>query len=399
MSLYLAAIADLLWLYTLGMLLVHGHRRRYAADLPDEAPPNGWPGLTVIFAARNEAAGIEAAARSMAQLAYPGVTIRAVNDRSTDETGAILKRLATQYPALDAREVTELPPGWLGKNHALHAAARGVTTEWLLFTDGDVQFAPDAVRRIVAFAEREQADHVTVYPEMIYEDLGGKLFVLLFGLLFGIQRPVWEVENPKSRNHLGIGAFNLVRRRAFERIDGFEHLKLSVDDDVRLAEALKVHGFRSRPLQGVGMVKVKWQNDVWSYVRGVEKNAFAGMNFFVPMVLWASFGTLVAGIAPHFALLFGDGLARLAGLVGVAAIAAILQLTKRNTRLGPLFALGTPVSALLLTLAMLRSLVMTLKRRGIDWRDHHYALAELRAHVRERNAWTSAAWKQTKRSL
>ena len=64
---------------------------------------------------------------------------------------------ADQVPAtrLKVIHVSELPSGWLGKTHAMWTAGQQATGDWLLFTDADVLFKPDTLRRAVAYAEAE----------------------------------------------------------------------------------------------------------------------------------------------------------------------------------------------------------------------------------------------------
>src|SRR5688572_9010101 len=113
-----------------------GHRRlRFLEDVP---PAPAGPPVSIVAAARNEARGIEAAVKSLLRVDYPALEIVIVDDRSTDQTGAILQRLAVAHPRLTVITIRELPEGWLGKNHALHAGAAAAAGDFLLFTDADV---------------------------------------------------------------------------------------------------------------------------------------------------------------------------------------------------------------------------------------------------------------------
>jgi Glycosyl transferase family 2 len=242
----LGVAASLLWLGQLLALIRHRGSRHWLAEQADTMPEGGWPGLTVIFAARDEAAGVEAATRSILAQEYPALEIVAVDDRSTDATGAILDRLGREDPRLKVVHVRELEPGWLGKTHAMHAAAAAATSPWILFTDADVDFAPGALRRAVAWAEGDGADHLTAVPEFVAKSVAERIFLAMFNLAFASRVLGGRVEAPGGRSHLGIGAFNLVRSDALQGIGGFEHLRLSVDDDNRLAQALKAAGYRGR---------------------------------------------------------------------------------------------------------------------------------------------------------
>src|SRR5688572_19562249 len=91
--------------------------------------------LTIVVPALNEQDKVESAMRSLLALDYPDFTIIAVDDRSTDSTGRILDGLAAETGRLTVIHVTKLPPGWLGKNHALSTGASRTKTPWILFTD------------------------------------------------------------------------------------------------------------------------------------------------------------------------------------------------------------------------------------------------------------------------
>src|SRR5262245_16111737 len=121
------AVALLTW----GQMIT---RRLVETPIPDR---DQWPAVSLIAPARNEERHIEAAVRSLVKIDYPNLEITIVNDRSTDGTATILDRLAAEFPQLNVVHLTELPAGWLGKNHALHLGASRSHGEWLLFTDAD----------------------------------------------------------------------------------------------------------------------------------------------------------------------------------------------------------------------------------------------------------------------
>jgi len=131
--------------------------RRYLRPLE----PSPLPLISVIVPARNEEASIEATVRALLATASVPVHVIAINDRSSDSTGAVMDRIAAEAPSrLTVIHITNLPPGWLGKPHAMALAARQATTPWLLFTDADVLFAPDTLLRALNLAQDENADHL-----------------------------------------------------------------------------------------------------------------------------------------------------------------------------------------------------------------------------------------------
>ncbi len=150
----------------------HGLRVAYGAlrlpRIKDFAPAGDadCPRISLIFAARDEGEKLPAALVTLAALDYPNLEIIAVNDRSQDSTGALLEEFACRHQRFRVLHVTELPNGWLGKPHALQKAYEASTGEWLLFTDADVRFAPDVLRRAVTLVKQRNVDHLTLFGDV-----------------------------------------------------------------------------------------------------------------------------------------------------------------------------------------------------------------------------------------
>lgn len=392
----LGILGSIPWVGHLIHLVRNRDRAVFLADLPADPPEGGWPSLAVVFAARDEAEKVGAATRSMLALDYPALEVIAVDDRSTDATAAILDEIARGDGRLRVVHVRDLPPGWLGKTHALQVASEATAARWILFTDADVVFEPSSLRKAVAFAISERLDHLAVGPEVPTESPGERAFLMMFGLLYAMNAPLGRLEDPRSRAHAGIGAFNLVRAEAFRAIGGFLHLTLSVDDDMRLAKALKFAGYRARLLIGRGAVSVRWQVGLGGLIRGLEKNFFAAMNFRLENAFGAVALLIVLGVLPYAGLFVGPWWARLACGLGVASIAATVGAMARHTRIGWYYAALMPMAAVFTMVAVVRSVVLTLLRGGVRWRGRLYPLDQLRAHVRARDAWMREVWRSTR---
>ena len=384
------------WIILIVQFVIHRRLVIQLKDCPAEPPEGGWPSLSVVFAARNEAGTVGQATRSILAQDYPGLVVVAVDDRSTDGTGPILDALAGEDAWLRVVHVRELPPGWLGKNHALQTAAESVSSDWLLFTDADVVFAPDALKRAVALAVSGGLDHLTLAPDMPTESFGERIFVSMFILLFALSSPPSWVLNPRKKASVGVGAFNLVRAEAFRSIGGFCRLALSVDDDMRLGQALKFGGYRNGICLGQSTVSVRWQVGLGGMIRGLEKNFFAALDFRLALVPFAVLAILTVGVMPYVGLFVGRWWQRAICAAGVASVVALLGAMRGQNGVRWYHGLSLPVGALAMVAALLRSVAVTLWNGGIRWRDHDYPLAELKDHVRLRNAWASEVWRSTR---
>lgn len=346
-------------------------------------PIDGEPQLAVIVPARNEAAAIEATLRSLLVQTIP-VDILAVDDRSTDATGAIMDRIAAETlpPGKTLRifHVHELPAGWLGKPHAMAFAARHAATPWLLFTDADVLFAPEVLARALRFAQESQADHMVLMPTLILKSPGERAMAAFFQSMSFLWWRPWRVVNLHTRDSIGIGAFNFIRADVYRTVGGFEAQRFEILDDVRLGVEVKRGGYRQRVVFGRELIRLHWAPGALGMARNLTKNLFAGFGFNSALLLGACLGLALICYAPIAGLFFSWPI-RSAALLSLAMIALHYRLAGRYfSGLAIAWALTLPIAAVLVLYAMLRSMILTLARRGIVWRGTFYPLKDLRQH-------------------
>ncbi len=244
---------------------------------------------SVIVAARDEDARLEATVRHLLAQRHVALEVIVVDDRSTDATGDILRRLASEDTRVRATRVEHLPDGWLGKSHACHVGASVATGDWLLFTDADCWLKPDVIARALRVAARDAADHITLTPGVAAETLGAQAWHLAF--LGSLSNWISGVNRDRPRAHLGIGAFNLVRTSAYRACGGYEALRLTVVDDIKLGLLLRRAGSRTRAFLGGADVECHWGTTVPSMIKIMEKNYFAAVDFrLAPVVAGATAG-------------------------------------------------------------------------------------------------------------
>lgn len=352
----------------------------------DPLPDAELPTLSVIVSALDEAATIEPALRSLLALEHPRLQVVAIDDRSTDGTGAILDRLAREDSRLRVIHVAALPDGWLGKVHALHLGAQAATGEFLLFTDADVHVAPDALRRALGHCVRDRLHHLAVLPQLhVRESLLAALLVESQALFYATLPP-WKLAT-SPRVYVGLGAFNLVRADAYRRAGGHDALKLEVLDDLALGRQLKLHGARQGLLLGEGAVALEWYRDARGFMRGVEKNSFAAAAYSVPRALAVSLGFAALRVWPLVGLVATAGPTRWVNVLAIAAGLAIQWRVLRTTSWPARCLLWFPLTPVLMLAVLWRAVLLTLRRGGIAWRGTFYPLAALRAARRASATW------------
>lgn len=364
----------LLWPVWFGLL-----QRRRLSDYPPMAPNTpGAPVVSIIVPARDEEQEIESALKSFLALDYPELEIIAIDDRSVDATGAIMDRIAATDPRCRVIHVTALPEGWLGKNHANWLGARAARGEFLLFTDGDVKLQPPTLRHAVQVMLDRRLDHLTLYPDTGEDAFWATALMAYFAMSFSIYtRAALARFRWARRAAVGIGAFNLVRRTAYEAIGAHRRLRFEVADDVMLARLLKQGGFRPDVMLGKPLLFVRWQTGVGGIIRGLEKNAFAGTRFSLPLATLGVLLNLLQGLAVPVLAVTGPG----QWLFAFIALTTTLSMLGVAVEAGynPLIALCWPVGALLFAYTVARSTYLTLRSGGVSWRGTFYPLAALKA--------------------
>jgi hypothetical protein len=335
----------------------------------------------VVVPCRDEVLGVERAMRSLLAQDLPDLQVVAVDDRSRDGTGEVLDRLAARDPRLEVVHVTDLPEGWLGKNHACQLGARRARAAWILFTDADVVFSPDALRRALAAATALGLGHLAVLPRLVAPGLLERAFVTAFAALLSPLAGVRELRRPGTRAFFGVGAFNLVRRDAYERAGGHARLALEVVDDIKLGLLLRRSGVPQGVAGSGGLVSVRWQHGFLPSVLGLVKNAFAALEY-RPLRAVAAAGMGVLGGALPLALLALGPTPLVRALAAAALAVAALHHGEAARRLaGSSGAEGLlmPLCVVLLAAVVLGSAAAARARGGVVWRGTHYPLERVRA--------------------
>ena len=335
--------------------------------------------VAIIVPARNEEASVEQALQRLVSVDYENYQIIAVDDRSTDRTGEIMDTSAsTSQGKVDVVHIRELPPGWLGKTHAMWTAARQTNSDWLLFTDADVMFRKDALRRAIAYAEAEHADHVVLFPRIIMKRASERMMIAFFQLLFVFGHRPWKVADPKAKDHMGVGAFNLVRRSAYEAVGTYERLRMEVVDDMKLGKVIKNAGFRQRVVFGNDLIEIRWARGARGVVNNLTKNFFAVMSFQTWRALLSCVGMAFLNLMPFIGVLIAPGWSRIPYGMALASMFFLYAGVWRHVEIHPWYFLLHPVSTTLFIYTMLRSTFVTLWHGGVEWRGTMYPLDELR---------------------
>ena len=370
-----------------GMPSVPDLSRVDTATLPAIPEGNG-PDLTVVIPARDEEEVISQCLRSLVASVGVKLQIVAVDDRSTDLTGAYMDEIAAEARAAKGPHIfkvihiTQLPAGWLGKPHALAAGANRATSPWILFTDGDVLFGPRALEFALRKATELSADHMVLAPTIIFRSAGERVVLGAMQAMAMWMLRLWKIADPRAKDSFGAGAFNMIRREAYEAVGGFEELRLEILEDVFLGMRVKRAGFAQRVILGRNLVRLRWINGTFGIIDLVEKNGFAVTRFRTPLHLLACFSFAIHAIVP-LAAIFSGGWNTAAGILTYLGLVLAYAANRRVNRVPVWCAFFFAPAVLLVGWSFLRSMLLALARGGVIWRGTLYPLAELRRAVRQ----------------
>ncbi|MGH6901012.1 MAG: glycosyltransferase, partial [Geminicoccaceae bacterium] len=241
----LAAASLAAWLYLLcGRDGFWRARPRIEAAAPPS--PAAWPAVVAIVPARNEAAHVEEALFSLLAQDYPGeLAVVLVDDHSEDATAAIGRRLAAgRARPLEVIGARALPPGWTGKLWVIAEGLRHATqvrpnASYVLLTDADIAHPCEGLARLVAKAEAERLDLVSLMVRLHCETFWERLLIPPFVFFFLKLYPFAAVNDPQRTTAAAAGGGMLVRRRALEEAGGIEAIRGELIDDVALGRAVK----------------------------------------------------------------------------------------------------------------------------------------------------------------
>ena len=393
MTLTLALLTLVTWSY---LILAHGRFWSAGPILP-KAHPTTAPAVDIIIPARDEAETIEATLHSLLAQDYPGpFHITLIDDGSTDTTAPLAR--AIKDSRLTILTGTPRPPGWSGKQWALHqgttsplpsreglgvgdarptsiAADQAPQRTLLLLTDADIIHDPTHLSTLVAKLQNDRLIMLSEMVELRCTSPAERALVPAFVFFFQLLYPFARVNDPAHRTAAAAGGTILLRRQALEQIGGIAALRGALIDDVALAAALKPHGpiYLAHSTQARSLRPYPAPIDIW---RMVARTAYVQLRFSPLLLLGTVLGLALVWLAPPALTLFAHGPARpIAALAWLAATASYLP-TLHRFRQSPLWALALPAIATFYLAATIGSALDHHRGRGVVWKRRAYQDAD-----------------------
>ncbi|HEX9500273.1 MAG TPA: glycosyltransferase [Thermoanaerobaculia bacterium] len=367
----LAVFALVVWLLAFIQTLVN---LRVTPRLDANRSPRHTPLVSIVVPARNEAHIIERSVRAFLAQDYTNIEVIVVNDRSSDETGEILRRIGDLR--LTVIDGVEPPAGWLGKTWALQQGSMRASGDLLLFADADLIYAPPAVRAAVEYLESSDAAMAALLPYFEMRTFGEQVGMPMLAFFVFAGFPVWYSNRSNVVGlAIGGGAGNLIRSEVFESIGRFQALQGAIVDDVGLARLARRRGYPTRAVRADDLLSVRMYDGGRAVIDGFTKNAFPVLNrsYGGAAILLALL--FVLHLLPYGLALTGDWAA--IGVVAVSIMTRVALFQAFRYRLDNAIFLH-PLMVVFWAWIMLRSVWVTGIRREIRWRGRTYDAAQTR---------------------
>ena len=335
------------------------------------------PLVSVLVPARNEEQRVlEPCIRSILAQDYGNFEVIAVDDRSTDNTGTILKTLAMSDERLRVIEGEELPPGWLGKPYAMQQALSHARGEWILATDADMIFDAAALRTALDRVLETNEDALTLIPRFEAGSFWERVMIPTWEWVFLMFMIFYRINDPKSDGAAAIGGFFLIRRTVLDRAGGYEALKDEVMEDVRLAARIKRVGARLMIERAPALIRTRMYTTFSEMWECSTKNWFSGVNFSFPLALACVVSMYLGGVVPPLLALVSVlatvlGISAGLGLVIVAAGSTwllqvlLMAIASKRSEVSVIYALTAPLGLALIYAMLFDSGIRITTGRGV----------------------------------
>ena len=346
------------------------------------------PFLSIVICGRNEQESIQATISDLSVKSHIETEIIFVDDRSTDETPKIIEGLQKTVRNLKTVRVNELPQGWLGKNHACQVGQEVATGDWILFTDADIRFQPNAIPKALKYAISQQLDHLTVLPRIVSQNKIVRLLacsatnILISGTRAASIARLARNPNARDRTRgrvLGIGAFNLVRTETWRKSKGFSKIRAEVLDDMGVAWLIRKQQGRSDWLWSKEHIQVDWYKSVWDLYRGISKSFLAGAKYRPTLLIIQALGLAAISASPWACLFYRSQ--PICVTLGSITAGMLLRVAYRRTRIqyqSAIYTVLAPLSQLILAIMMLGTALRGFVRPYLSWRGTDYSFELLR---------------------
>jgi glycosyltransferase involved in cell wall biosynthesis len=288
-------------------MMILGRRKMLLMRRPPDLVPRDPPRVSIVIPAKDEGARIRGCLESALAQDYANFEVLAIDDRSTDQTGAAMDEMAGQNSRLAVIHKTDPPPqGWTGKNNALWIGQQRAAGQWLLFVDSDVVLEKDALSAAMSVVLRKEFDMLSLLPRIESHSIWESMLVPLAGGALSTMYVIALTNANQLPNvAFGNGQFLLISRSAYDKIGGHEAVRDRFCEDIEIAVQLKTRGMRPRISWGNEFAAVRMYNGLGAIFRGFSRIYYAAGVGSHWRILAAALFLILCCFPAYFAIAWG----------------------------------------------------------------------------------------------
>jgi chlorobactene glucosyltransferase len=375
------------WIYFIGYI-IKSFKRSPTIESIDKYTISKNPKVSVILPARNEEKYIAKCLESLLGQDYPNFEIIAVNDSSNDKTGDIIYEYAKKNSCIVTVNAKPKPDGWTGKNWACYEGYLRATGDVFLFTDADTVHSPYTMSLALGHVLRDNLDAITAIPRLLCKDVWTKITLPMLSNFLHSRFSPLRVNNPKTKTGYFFGSFYMITRRTYEMVGTHKIVKHELVEDGALGRMVKEQKFRMKMVRGERYIEAMWSRDfqtLWHGLRRLMISIHTQNKIAASMMTIAVFFLLFEPflLVPYSLVLYlqsDDFVSQIIFDINLGTVCIIILANAIQSKFGvfqnPFYALASPLSAAIISLSFIASILSAKKAGAVNWRDRRYTVRE-----------------------
>ncbi len=351
-----------------------------------EVIPHPKPKVSVILPARNEEGFIDKCLYSLINQDYENYEIVAIDDRSDDRTGEIIKKIAKDNPKVKYVLAELKPEKWMGKNWACVEGFKKSTGELLLFTDADTTHSRNTISLSVSHLLSEKLDALTVIPKMRCLDVWTKIALPVLSTFLHTRFSALRVNDSSKKTGYFFGSFFIIKRETYSKVGTHESVKGEIVEDGALGKKVKESGFKMKMVRGEHLVEAIWARDwstLWHALKRLmiplylqSRTVAIGIFVAVLFLLFIPFPTIVysavfSSLSTSFLVLLGTALIS----SGLVYLASTIDAVK-GLEISPKYAICTPLGSAIIVAGFASGILNATSTKAVTWRGRTYSMID-----------------------
>jgi chlorobactene glucosyltransferase len=375
------------WIYFIGYI-IKSFKRSPTIESIYKYTISKNPKVSVILPARNEEEYIAKCLESLLGQDYPNFEIIAVNDSSNDKTGDIIYEYAKKNSCIVTVNAKPKPDGWAGKNWACYEGYLRATGDIFLFTDADTVHSPYTMSLALGHVLRDNLDAITAIPRLLCKDVWTKITLPMLSNFLHSRFSPLRVNNPKTKTGYFFGSFYMITRRTYEMVGTHKIVKHELVEDGALGGMVKEQKFRMKMVRGERYIEAMWSRDfqtLWHGLRRLMISIHSQNKIAASMMTIAVFFLLFEPflLVPYSLVLYlqsDDFVSQIMFDINLGTVCIIILANAIQSKFGvfqnPFYALASPLSAAIISLSFIASILSAKKAGAVNWRDRRYTVRE-----------------------